>query len=603
MNNTFHSYFLLLLALTSLQTTRAQTSTLVSVGGNGKLVYTPDSKGNVVPDFSGVGYMNSESPIPTVAVVTTVSPLSGDNSLNVQSAIDAVSNLPLDSNGFRGAILFKSGTYQINTAITIKASGIVLRGEGFDGAGTNFVATKTSQYNLFNFAGTSGMASVSSTIKAITDSYVPIGTKQVMVASGHTFVVGDAVFVHRIPNDAWISLLGMNLLTAIIPKDPTTTDWKADAYDMYSQRKVTAVNGDAITLDAPIMDIIDPVYSTGELVKFTDNRIQKCGIENMRISSNYASATDELHGWEAISFANIMNAWARNLEVYYFGYSAVHITSTASWITVDSSKMLDAKSIITGGRRYSFNVDGQRNLIQNCSTRNGRHDYVDGSRTCGPNVFYNNTSTIQKSDIGPHHRWSTGILFDNIVSNASQDVQNRLDSGSGHGWSGGQIMFWNCTAGKMIVQDPPGDQRNWAIGCKSSIITNIGDWYKDGLLGTIESQGTKIVAIPSLFQAQLSERLGGSLSVQEVNLENELNNITIFPNPAKNTITIKTSLPWSESTSITIYTVSGQKVKKLSTNQNQLSAEYSISDLKEGVYFAKIRNHTISKTIKFIVAK
>jgi len=597
------NYFLIFLTIVVLQgNSYAQTSSLVSIGTNGKLVYTPDSKGNIVPDFSGVGYMNSESPIPTVAVVTTVSPLSGDNSLNVQSAIDAVSNLPLDNNGFRGAILFKSGTYQINTAITIKASGIVLRGEGFDGAGTNFVATKTSQYNLFNFVRTSGTASISYTIKAITDSYVPIGTKQVTVASGHTFVVGDAVFVHRIPNDAWISLLGMNLLTSILPKDPTTTDWKADAYDMYSQRKVTAVNGDVITLDAPIMDIIDPVYSTGELVKFTDNRIQKCGIENMRISSNYVSETDELHGWEAISFANIINAWARNIEVYYFGYSAVHITSTASWITVDSCKMLDAKSIITGGRRYSFNVDGQRNLIQNCTTRNGRHDYVDGSRTCGPNVFYNNTSTIQKSDIGPHHRWSTGILFDNIVSNGSQDVQNRLDSGSGHGWSGGQIMFWNCTAGKMIVQDPPGDQRNWAIGCKSSVITNKGDWNTE-LLGTIESKGTFIAAIPSLFQAQLSERLGSLLSVKEVTIENEMNNIAIFPNPVKNSITIKSSVPMNFPLSITIYNDIGQKVKILQVIQNQLSADYNISDLKGGIYFAKIKNDTISKTIKFIVAK
>lgn len=50
----------------------AQTSSLVSIGTNGKLVYTPDSKGKVVPDFSGVGYLNSESSIPTIAVLKTV---------------------------------------------------------------------------------------------------------------------------------------------------------------------------------------------------------------------------------------------------------------------------------------------------------------------------------------------------------------------------------------------------------------------------------------------------------------------------------------------------------------------------------------------------
>ena len=45
-----------------------QTSTLVSLGANGKLIYTCDSKGNRIPDFSGVGYRNSECEIPKVAV-------------------------------------------------------------------------------------------------------------------------------------------------------------------------------------------------------------------------------------------------------------------------------------------------------------------------------------------------------------------------------------------------------------------------------------------------------------------------------------------------------------------------------------------------------
>lgn len=582
----------------------AQTSKLVSVDSNGRLIYTPDSKGNVVPDFSGVGYMNSEAPIPIVAVVKTVNAIAGDNLANIQNAINEVSALAPDVNGFRGTILFKSGTYKISDSITISAGGIVLRGEGFDGTGTNFVATKTSQHNLINFIGSSGTTAISSSKKNIKDRYVPIGTKQVTVASGHTFMVGDAVFVHRIPNDAWISLLGMDLLTAIVrspPQVPATKDWTASGYDMYSQRKVTAVNGNLIELDAPIMDIIDPTYSAGELMKYSDNRIQKCGIENMRIISSYSSETDEDHGWEAISFDNIYNGWARNVEVYYFGYSAVHINDTASWITVDNCKMLDAKSIIDGGRRYSFNVDGQRNLIQNCFTRRGRHDYVNGSRTCGPNVFYNNTATIQNSDIGPHHRWSTGILFDNVVGNGSQDVQNRLDSGSGHGWSGGQIMFWNCTASKMVVQDPPGDQRNWAIGCKSTQITNVGDWTTESL-GTIESQGTFISGIPSLFQAQLNERLS-SLSVQEVDFTDGKNDINLFPNPASDSITIKTEINFKTPLSITIYNATGQQVKGFKADQNNFNKKNSISDLKEGIYFVHFTTTENIKTVKLIVRK
>ncbi len=606
------NYFLVFLIIVLLQgNSHAQTSSLVSVGNNGRLVYTADAKGNVIPDFSAVGYMNSEVPIPTVGVVKTVYAVSGDNSANVQSAIDYVSTLPLNSDGFRGAILFKSGTYEINTAITINTSGIVLRGEGFEGNGTNFKFTRSiindtpnSQDNLFNFVGTSGTFynSSNSTRKAITDSYVPIGAKKITVASGHSFAVGDKVFVHRIPNAAWISKLGMDLLTTI---DPNAVNWTPSAYDMDSERKIMAISGNIITLDAPIMDVIDPQYSSGELVKFTDNRIQNCGIENMRISSIYASPTDENHGWEAVSFDNIYNSWAKNLEVYYFGYSAVHINSHASFITVDSCKMLDAISIIDGGRRYSFNLDGQRCLVQNCTTRDGRHDYVNGSRTCGPNVFYNNTSTLQNSDIGPHHRWSTGILFDNLTGDGRMDVQNRLDMGSGHGWAGGQIMFWNCNATRMVIQDPPGDELNWAIGCICPDITGNGDATTEPI-GLIQSQGTHIEAIPSLFIAQLNDRIT-TLSSNQFDLLDTENQIFITPNPASSQITIHSNQPFNSSSKISIFNVNGQIVKKqtdiVDYSDDKLAFNIDVSDLDDGIYFAEIVKEANSKTIKFILKK
>jgi hypothetical protein len=599
------NYFLLLLMIVVLQgNTHAQTSSLVAVGTNGHLVYTPDSKGNVVPDFSAVGYMNSEAPIPTVGVVLTVNPVVGDNLANIQNAINQVAAMPLDANGFRGAILFTAGTYNISDTVTISASGIVLRGVGSNANGTNFIATKTAQHILFDFIGASGTAynSSNSTRKNITDLYVPIGAKQITVASGHSFAIGDKVFVHRIPNAAWINLLGMNLLSTI---DPAATNWTASGYDMDSERKIMNINGNVITLDAPIMDVIDPVYSTGELVKFTDSRIQKCGIENIRIKSTYASSTDENHGWEAVSFDKIYNSWARNLDVYYFGYSAVHINSDASFITVDECKMYDPKSIIDGGRRYSFNVDGQRCLVQNCTTRNGRHDYVNGSRTCGPNVFYNSSSTLQYSDIGPHHRWSTGILFDNLTGNGAMDVQNRLVMGSGHGWSGGQIMFWNCNAARMVIQDPPGDEINWAIGCICPDITGVGDATTEPI-GVIQSQGTPISAIPSLFIAQLNDRLA-TLSNNQFDLINAENSLFITPNPAKSQITIHSNQPFNSKSNISIFNVNGQIVKKQTDiaeySDDKLSFNLDLSDLNDGIYFAEIINDMNFKTITFILKK
>lgn len=154
---------------------------------------------------------------------------------------------------------------------------------------------------------------------------------------------------------------------------------------------------------------------------------------------------------------------------------------------------------------YSFNLNGQRNLVTGCYARGGRHDYVNGARVPGPNVFVNSSAEQMRSDIGPHHRWATGSLFDNIVAQGYEiRVQNRRTSGSGHGWAGAQTMFWNCTAPSGIVNQSPYGHVNWAIGSGPNV-TNAGHWYTAE--GFNESVGT-FVYPQSLYERQLAERLG-----------------------------------------------------------------------------------------------
>src|SRR5690606_18712876 len=117
-----------------------------------------------------------------------------------------------------------------------------------------------------------------------------------------------------------------------------------------------------------------------------------------------------------------------------------------------------------GGRRYSFSVNGQLNLVKNCETKEGRHDYVTGAKTLGPNVFYNCKATNAWSDSGPHHRWSVGTLYDNIKTDGDINVHDRGNWGTGHGWSGTTQVFWNCEAKKMAVQNPWVSGKNYAIG-------------------------------------------------------------------------------------------------------------------------------------------
>src|SRR6478735_8313752 len=130
---------LAMVAVFSFQPVKEWQSKFVQQTKNGSLQYTPDDKGNIIPDFSRVGYYHGDKEIPTIPVVKTIS-ASANAEKEIQAAIDELSKQPLDKNGFRGTVLLKKGTYPLSGSIKIIASGIVLRGEAND---TKLVATGT----------------------------------------------------------------------------------------------------------------------------------------------------------------------------------------------------------------------------------------------------------------------------------------------------------------------------------------------------------------------------------------------------------------------------------------------------------------------------
>ncbi len=102
----------------------------------GRLQYTADARGNRIMDFSHAGYKGGGVRIPDVRVARTVKPAAGDNTAQIQAAIDEVSKRAPDANGFRGAVLLEQGTYDVAANLRIAASGVVLRGSGSGVNGT-----------------------------------------------------------------------------------------------------------------------------------------------------------------------------------------------------------------------------------------------------------------------------------------------------------------------------------------------------------------------------------------------------------------------------------------------------------------------------------
>lgn len=479
---------------------------------NGQLVYNKyanqrqSNAVNQIPDFSNCGYRGGGVKIPDVPVKDTVSAISGDCRALIQAAIDRVSALTPDANGHRGAVLLKAGVYAVDSSLFIRTGGVVLRGEGNGVKGTVLIATKLTQHNFIIMQGSgSGFGEVSGSRVGITDTYVPTGAKTITAAAGHTFAAGDNVVIQRTPNEAWIDTLNMRQY-----------GWTITQYKINFERQVVAVQGNTLTLNIPIVDPIEQAYGGADIYKSNVTvRIRECGIENMRIESDFISNDDESHGWDAVTMSRIENSWARNLIIKYFAHTGVYVLNQSRYNTVEDCAMIDPKSQTTGGRKYSFNLDGYTscNLFQRCMTWGGRHDFVSGARVTGPNVFLDCVAENTFDDIGPHHRYATGLLFDYIYGGRMR-VKDRGASGTGHGWAGAQTLFWNCRSVKsdFEVQSPP-TARNWGIGCVGLVQVNNGYW---------ESWGTPVLP-RSLYLQQLQERLG-TQAVQNIATLEQLQN-------------------------------------------------------------------------------
>lgn len=487
-------------------------------GPSGRMLAQPDPLGNRIPDYTGVGYQNGTTPIPDVPVKITISPIAGDDGATIQAAINAIKGLPLDTNGFRGAILLSAGEYQIAGSITIDASGIVLRGVGDGTNGTVLRATGTGQRTLIRVTGSGSPSTVANTTRNITNNYVPVGARSFDVDSTSGLAVGDRVMVRRIATDEWIQDLGMDLLGPASGGAADVVPWTTNNYQLDFDRIITRIEGNRITVDAPITCAIEAKYAGGTIRKFTwSGRIHNVGIEDIRgvsdfdpsVTTNSPSPTyysDENHAWNFIQFNSVENAWVRRVTAQHFAFACVALYSGTRCVTVQDSRSLDPVSIITGSRRYAFVMDdAQLSLVQNCYTHKDRHQFVTQSETMGPNVFVDGRSDTAYSDAGPHHRWGTGAIWDNVTVNGNNlNVQNRGNSGTGHGWAGANEVIWNSKANGFIVQNPPG-ARNWLIGSVGAI-QNGTMWVGPHDPGTYDSHGTNVFP-NSLYYAQLQDRL------------------------------------------------------------------------------------------------
>eukprot|EP00966_Prymnesium_polylepis_P097038 2247844-Prymnesium_polylepis.1 len=110
------------------------------MGADGKLAYTGNGRGDLIPDYSMVGYYSGDVAPPTAAtaagssllVLETIEPdttqdaaAPKDDAPRIQAAIDRAAAATVDAaTGYRGVVRLGAGTFYVGRTLTIEASGI-----------------------------------------------------------------------------------------------------------------------------------------------------------------------------------------------------------------------------------------------------------------------------------------------------------------------------------------------------------------------------------------------------------------------------------------------------------------------------------------------
>jgi hypothetical protein len=460
-----------------------------------------------VPDYSAVGYAAGAEPLPEVEVVETLEPVAGDNHTRIQAAIDRVGQLPHNDSGFRGAVLLKAGRYEVSETLMLSRSGVVLRGEGSGDDGTVLVPTKREPHVVIFVRGPGSarfeeQADTRQDVLVPADASLPAKQKQISVADASGFSVGDRVLLVRPSTPEWLPSIGMDKLSEGAA-DPDGVvrgkNWTIEQSTMRYIRIIDAIDGNTITLDAPLIVAVDdkrPAYVTHYDLT---NEIDRVGVESLRIKSEFdpsviatdkTSGTtyyaDEQHARTGVQLDRVTNAWVRDVTALHLSGSTVAVAPSASFVTIIDCKSLQPVSRITGRRRYAFTMNGQRVLVARCESEYGRHDFTFTRWAPGPNVYFDCVARGGFSFVEPHGQWNTGGLYDNVTVDgpprASLAAGNRGTSGSGHGWTAATFTFWNSDAPAILLMSPPGSINRFVgrpgfVDPKPERATWLANWF------------------------------------------------------------------------------------------------------------------------------
>ncbi|KAA6432317.1 DUF6298 domain-containing protein [Rufibacter glacialis] len=405
-------------------------------------------------DFSHAGYGGGGVSIPKVPAVLLVRPSGQDDTKLLQGALDQAARLPLQPNGFRGALQLGEGKFLVSGQLHLKADGVVLRGSG--NLKTIIVATGKGRRSLL-VVGKENLPKPGPSVK-VTDQVVPAGSRTFTLETLEGFHTGDLVVITRPSTKEWIAALGMDTLKGVF--SDLRFHWPAGSRNLVWDRTIISLDPakNQITVDAPITTALEKPYGGGTVAKvMAEAPLQHLGLENLVLESEFSKANpkDEEHAWYAISVNHVQDAWVQNITARHFVSSAVRVGPRARRITVESCRSEQPISEVGGYRRHSFLVEGQQVLVQHCTAEAGINDFAIGFTAAGPNVFLNCIATKAQGPSGSFESWASGVLYENVQVNGNGlRLTYDIERAQAGGWTAANSVLWNCTAQEIVTKGP-----------------------------------------------------------------------------------------------------------------------------------------------------
>ncbi len=402
-----------------------------------------DDAGRFLHDFSYAGYAAglAEPPAPPPAV--RLEPGPGDMTATVQAALDD-----------GGVVLLAAGDWRFDGTLALRRSHTVLRGEGPDQ--TRLFFTKSFDLSGREHLRVGEGPGLVGEWPLLEDA-APRGLT-VRVADAGALAPGDDVVLGQVITPAFVAAHGM------------TGFWRAfnDTWQPFLWRRVVAIEGELVTLDAPVRNALT-VRDAASLRKVT-GLLREVGVEHLGVTNAVEpGAAWAMNQVGLVTFTGVTDGWLRDVHSFSRDGGA-HVQSggvrvhQSSRVTVSDTHVGRAQHRGSGGNGYLFEVrqssdvlfrddvgeDGRHNFIQNwgfgttgcvwlrVESRGGRMEAPGGGTAGG--VGYSEF----------HHSLATANLIDSSHFDDGFSIVNRRAESTGAGHTGTENVFWNVSGAGLL---------------------------------------------------------------------------------------------------------------------------------------------------------